>query len=111
MSKQTKATITIDGKSFEYPVLSGTIGPDVIDMRSLYNTAGVFTFDPGYLSTGSCKSAITYIDGDKGELYYRGYPIEQLASQCNFLEVCYLLLRGQLPDAKQEAEFVGIVQK
>jgi citrate synthase len=110
MSKQTKATITIGGKSFEYPVLSGTIGPDVIDIRSLYSTADVFTLDPGYLSTGSCKSAITYIDGDKGELYYRGYPIEQLAANCDFLEVSYLLLRGELPNRKEKDEFDGIVQ-
>ncbi len=84
--------------------MSGTIGPDVIDIRTLYAKTGMFTFDPGFLSTAACKSSITYIDGDKGELLYRGYPIEQLAEQCNFLEVCYLILKnGELPNAEQNA--------
>ena len=80
------------------PVMSGTIGPDVVDIRPLYAKTGKFTYDPGFMSTASCKSAITYIDGDNGVLLYRGYPIEQLAEKCDFLEVCYLLLKGELPE-------------
>src|SRR5213593_3847192 len=95
--------------SVTFPVLPGTIGPEVADIRTLYSKTGKFTYDPGYLSTAACASTITYIDGDKGELLYRGYPIEQLAVQCDFLEVCYLLLRGELPTAAQKAEFVHIV--
>jgi citrate synthase len=98
-----------DGKSIEFPVQSGSIGPDVVDIRSLYAKTGMFTYDPGFLSTASCSSTITYIDGDQGVLLYRGYPIDQLALQCDFLEVCYLLLRGELPNKKQKAEFDGIV--
>src|SRR5690606_34254393 len=78
------AKLTIEDKTYEFPILSGTAGPDVIDIRRLYSDAGVFTFDPGYTSTGSCASSITYIDGDKGELMYRGYPIEQLAEKSHF---------------------------
>ena len=92
-----------------FPVLPGTIGPEVIDIRALYSKTGKFTYDPGFLSTAACASTITYIDGDKGELLYRGYPIEQLAVQCDFLEVCYLLLKGELPNAKQKEEFVQMV--
>lgn len=99
------ATITLDGKSFEAPVMEGTIGPPVIDIRRLYSELGVFTYDPGFTATGSCKSSITYIDGDKGELLYRGYPIEQLAEKSHFLEVCYLLLYGELPTPKQAEDF------
>ena len=107
---EKKATLTLhDGRKIEFPVLSGSIGPDVVDIRTLYGKTGVFTYDPGYLSTASCNSNITYIDGDAGVLLYRGYPIEQLAQHCNFLEVCYLLLYGELPDAKQKNHFVGIV--
>ena len=98
-----------DGKTLEFPVLPGTIGPEVIDIRTLYGKSGMFTYDPGFLSTASCNSTITYIDGDAGVLLYRGYPIEQLAQHCDFLEVCYLLLYGELPDQKQKSEFVGIV--
>src|SRR5579859_5844635 len=98
-----------DGKTLDFPVLSGTTGPDVIDIRALYGKSGMFTYDPGYLSTASCSSSITYIDGDAGILLYRGYPIEQLAQHCDFLEVCYLLLNGELPNRKQKDEFVGIV--
>ncbi|MCX7962534.1 MAG: citrate synthase, partial [Burkholderiales bacterium] len=109
---EKKATLTLpDGRSFEFPVLSGTVGPDVIDIRTLYAKAGVFTYDPGYLSTASCASAITYIDGDQGVLLYRGYPIEQLARQCDFLEVCYLLLNGELPTRRQRDEFVYTVTR
>jgi citrate synthase len=98
-----------DGKALEFPVLSGTIGPDVIDIRSLYGKSGMFTYDPGFMSTASCSSSITFIDGDAGVLLYRGYPIEQLAQHCDFLEVCYLLLNGELPNRKQKEDFVGIV--
>ena len=98
-----------DGRTLEFPVLSGTIGPDVVDIRTLYGKSGMFTYDPGFLSTASCSSAITYIDGDKGILLYRGYPIEQLAQHCDFLEVCYLLQYGELPKRKQKDDFVDIV--
>ena len=110
MTTQRTATLTLDGKTVEFPVLSGTIGPDVVDIRSLYAKTGAFTFDPGFMSTGSCKSTITYIDGDKGELLYRGYPIEQLAKNCNFLEVCQLLLTGELPSAKEKEEFSQVIK-
>ncbi|RTL54542.1 MAG: citrate (Si)-synthase [Bradyrhizobiaceae bacterium] len=98
------ATLTVDGKSVELPVHAGTVGPDVIDIGKLYAQTGMFTFDPGFTSTASCESKITYIDGDAGILEYRGYPIEQLA-QGDFLETCYLLLYGELPTAAQKAEF------
>jgi len=98
-----------DGKSIEFPVQSGSIGPDVVDIRTLYGKTGMFTYDPGFLSTASCSSKITYIDGDEGILLYRGYPIEQLAVNCDFLEVCYLLLNGELPTAGQKKEFDDIV--
>ncbi len=110
MTTQRTATLTIDGKSAEFPVFTGTIGPDVADIRSLYAKTGAFTFDPGFMSTASCKSSITYIDGDKGELLYRGYPIEQLAEKCDFLETCYLLLNGDLPNAKQNQEFHSVIK-
>ncbi|MEJ7930782.1 citrate synthase [Ramlibacter sp. AN1015] len=102
-----KATLsfTNGGPSVELPVYSGTVGPDVIDIRKLYAQTGMFTYDPGFLSTAACQSSITYIDGDKGELLYRGYPIEQLATQCDFLDTCHLLLYGELPDAKAKEEF------
>ena len=93
--------------SCDLPVLSGTIGPDVVDIRSLYADTGMFTFDPGFTSTASCRSKITYIDGDKGILLYRGYPIEQLAEKCDFLEVCYLLLKGELPNGREMEQFVN----
>jgi citrate synthase len=99
--KNTSATLTIGGVSYELPVLSPTAGPDVIDIRKLYAEADVFTYDPGFTSTASCQSDITYIDGDKGELLYRGYPIDQLAEKSHFLEVCYLLLYGELPTAAE----------
>jgi citrate synthase len=112
MSTKT-ATITFnDGKPpVELPVLSGTLGPDVVDIRTLYAKSGVFTYDPGFMATASCRSAITYIDGDKGILLYRGYPIEQLAVQCDFLEVAYLILNGELPTRAQKDEFVSIIKK
>ncbi len=101
MTTQRTASLTLDGKTTEFPVLSGTIGPEVIDIRTLYGKTNTFTFDPGFMSTAACKSSITYIDGDKGELLYRGYPIEQLAEHCNFLETCYLLKNGELPNQDQ----------
>jgi citrate synthase len=93
------------------PIYKGTIGPDVIDIRKLYGSTGKFTYDPGFMSTAACNSSITYIDGDKGELLYRGYPIEQLAVNCDFLETCYLLLNGELPNAEQKKKFVATVTK
>jgi citrate synthase len=99
------ATLTYNNKSVELPVLSGTQGPDVIDIRKLYGDADIFTYDPGFTSTASCESDITFIDGDAGILRYRGYPIDQLADHSHFLEVCYLLLYGELPNARQTAEF------
>ena len=95
--------------SVDIPVYNGSIGPDVMDIRKLYGQTGMFTYDPGFLSTASCQSAITYIDGDKGELLYRGYPIEQLATNCNFLETCHLLLYGELPNAQRKHEFTQTV--
>lgn len=89
----------------ELPVLTGSIGPNVVDVQALYRDTGMFTYDPGFNSTASCRSSITYIDGEQGILLYRGYPIEQLAEQCNFLEVCYLILNGELPNEKELAEF------
>ncbi|HHY51131.1 MAG TPA: citrate (Si)-synthase [Alphaproteobacteria bacterium] len=99
------AKLTIGDKSYEFPVLSGSVGPDVIDIRSLYAKTGMFTYDPGFTSTAACDSSITFIDGDVGELMYRGYPIEQLAESSNYLEVCYLLLYGELPNKAQMADF------
>ena len=103
---EKSATLTIDGNSFEFPVHEGTIGPDVIDIGSLYKNTQCFTYDPGFTSTGACASEITYIDGDEGTLLYRGYPIEQLADQGDFLETCYLLLYGDLPTLAQKENFV-----
>ncbi len=106
-----KATLSFSNgsPSVDLPVYSGTIGPDVVDIRKLYAQTGMFTYDPGFMSTASCQSSITYIDGDKGELLYRGYPIEQLATQCDFLETCYLLLYGELPNPQQKTDFVARV--
>ena len=106
-----KATLSFsDGSpSVDMPVYQGSIGPDVIDIRKLYAQTGMFTYDPGFLSTASCQSAITYIDGDKGELLYRGYPIEQLAVNCDFLETCHLLLYGNLPNETQKKDFTSRV--
>ena len=106
-----KATLSFTNgqPSVEMPVYNGTIGPDVIDIRKLYGQTGMFTYDPGFLSTASCQSAITFIDGDRGELLYRGYPIEQLATHCDFLETCHLLLYGELPNAQRKHEFTQTV--
>ena len=112
MADTTKtATLTIDGKSFDLPVLKPSVGPDVVDIRKLYNDADVFTYDPGFTSTAATDSAITYIDGDKGELLYRGYPIEQLADKSHYLEVCYLLLYGELPNAQEMEQFETTVTR
>ncbi len=110
MTDRTGSIKTPNGKSSELPVLSGTHGPDVIDVRGLYKDTGHFTYDPGYATTASCKSAITFIDGDEGVLLYRGYPIEQLAEHSSYLEVCYLLMYGELPDKEQASEFDEIIK-
>jgi citrate synthase len=106
-----KATLSFSNgtPSIEMPVYSGNIGPDVIDIRKLYAQSGMFTYDPGFLSTASCQSGITFIDGDKGELLYRGYPIEQLANHGDYLDTCYLLLKGELPSEKESADFHKLV--
>ncbi|GBU15000.1 citrate synthase [Polaromonas sp.] len=103
-----KATLSFSNgsPSIELPVYKGSVGPEVVDIRKLYAETGMFTYDPGFLSTASCQSAITYIDGDKGELQYRGYPIEQLATNCDYMETCHLLLYGELPNSAQKADFV-----
>ncbi|MHA1128548.1 MAG: citrate synthase [Alphaproteobacteria bacterium] len=112
MTETTKsATLNIGDQTLNLPIYSPTLGPDVVDIRKLYAQGDVFTYDPGFTSTASCESAITYIDGDKGELLYRGYPIDQLAEKSHFLEVCYLLLYGELPTAAQLNEFVPRVTR
>jgi len=110
MSDRTSSINTPNGKSAELPVLSGTHGPDVVDVRGLHKETGHFTYDPGFASTASCKSAITFIDGDEGVLLYRGYPIEQLAEKSSYLEVCYLLMYGELPNPEQASEFDEIIK-
>ena len=106
-----KATLSFSNgaPSMDLPIYQGTIGPDVVDIRKLYGQTGMFTYDPGFLSTAACQSAITYIDGDKGELLYRGYPIEQLAMHCDYLDTCYLLLKGELPSTKERSDFHKLV--
>src|SRR5690606_32065528 len=94
------------GKSFDLPIIDGTMGPSVVDIRKLYTEHGLFTYDPGYSATGSCQSAITYIDGEEGILLHRGYPIQELAENSDFMEVCYLLLHGELPNAEEKRKFV-----
>ena len=112
-TSDTKATLSFsDGRApLEMPIYAGSIGPDVIDIRKLYAATGMFTYDPGFMSTAACNSAITYIDGDKGELLYRGYPIEQLAAKGDFLETCHLLLNGELPNLEQKKEFDYLVSR
>src|SRR5882757_7868581 len=113
MSEKRTVTITLDGtnKKSVIPLMSGTVGPDVFDIRKIYGELGLFTFDPGYGATASCDSKITYIDGDVGVLLYRGYPIEQLAEKSNFLEVCYLLLNGDLPNPSESKDFeLGVMR-
>ena len=99
------AKLTIGDKTYDLPVMKGSEGPDVVDVRKLYAEADVFTYDPGFTSTASCESKITFIDGDKGILLHRGYPIDQLAEKSSFLEVCHLLLYGELPTAEQATQF------
>jgi citrate synthase len=114
MTMDAKGKVTLnygDNKNLELPVYGGTIGPDVFDIRALYGKTGMFTYDPGFMSTASTQSKITYIDGDAGVLLYRGYPIEQLATSCDFLEVCFLLLNGELPSQDQKDKFVWTVTR
>ncbi|WP_370268451.1 citrate synthase [Nioella sp.] len=111
MADSKTATLTFDNKSFELPIHSPTAGPDVIDITKLYGQAGVFTHDPGFTSTSACESTITYIDGDEGILLHRGYPIDQLAEKSHYLEVCYLLLYGELPTAAQLEDFENRVTR
>lgn len=112
MTTERKATLIIEGQEpVEFSIMTPVHGNDCIDIRSLAAKTGMFTYDSGFLSTAACQSKITFIDGDKGELLYRGYPIEQLAKHCNFLDVAYLLKHGDLPDAKQKLEFVSIIKK
>ncbi|HEY9552849.1 citrate synthase [Allosphingosinicella sp.] len=106
-----KASLTLGGKSYDYDVLSGSVGPEVVDIRTLYGQTGAFTYDPGFTSTASCESAITYIDGDKGILLHRGYPIDQLAEHSSFMEVAYLLLRGDLPSAGELDNFTYTISR
>ncbi|MDG1419136.1 MAG: citrate synthase [Maricaulis sp.] len=105
------ATLNYNGKSVDLPIYSGELGPDVLDIRALYKHTGMFTYDPGFTSTGSCESQITFIDGDEGTLLYRGYPIDQLAEESSFIEVCYLLLHGELPDAQGLDDFDQTIRR
>ena len=112
MTTERKATLNIDGQApVDFPIMSPTHGNDCVDIRTLGGKTGLFTYDSGFLSTASCKSKVTFIDGDKGELLYRGYPIEQLAENCNFLEVAYLLKNGELPNAGQKTDFETTIKK
>src|SRR6185437_3653343 len=104
-AKGKTGTLTVGNKNWDFPVYDGTIGPQVVDIAKLYGESGLFTYDPGFTSTASCESKITYIDGDEGILLYRGYPIEQLAEHGDFLETCYLLLYGELPTPAQKVDF------
>src|ERR1051325_448687 len=106
-----KARLSIGGKDYDYATLSGSVGPDVIDIRKLYAETGAFTYDPGYTSTASCQSAITYIDGEAGILLHRGYPIDQLAENSTFMEVAYLLLHGELPTAGELHDFTYTISR
>src|SRR5204863_7882424 len=108
MEKMTTVKLP-DGRSLEFPVLAGAMGPEVIDIRTLYAKSGMFTYDPGYLSTASCSSAITFIDGDAGMLLYRGYPSEQRAHHCDILEACDPLLNGELPNRRQPNASDGLL--
>ncbi len=111
MSTPHTVTLIIDGKATELPVMTGTHGNDVIDIRSLAAKTGHFAYDSGFSSTASCRSAITFVDGDQGVLLYRGYPIEQLAERCNFMDVAYLLKHGELPNAREKIDFEDVVKK
>lgn len=113
MEHKRSATLDLGNGSepLEFPILSGSMGPDVVDFRKLHARGGVFTYDPGFLSTASSSSAITFIDGDEGILLYRGYPIEQLAKHCDFMEVCYLLMNGELPNSAQKQSFDNTIKE
>ncbi|WP_297481035.1 citrate synthase [Ferrovum sp.] len=111
MNKQGKILLTYEGQQIELPVYASALGPAVIDIRTLAQQLGLFTYDPGFLATASCQSAITFIDGDAGLLYYRGYPIEQLAEHSDFMEVCYLLLNGELPTAQEKETFEASIRR
>src|SRR5947208_16743356 len=104
-------TLGIDGTNHAYKVLEGTVGPEVVDIRKLYNESGMFTYDPGFTSTASCESAITYIDGEEGILLHRGFPIDQLAENSTFMEVAYLLLHGELPTAHELTDFTYTISR
>src|SRR5690606_14315611 len=106
-----KASLTIGDKTYDYPLIGGTVGPDVVDIRKLYGQADIFTYDPGFTSTASCQSAITYIDGDAGILLHRGYPIEQLAENSTFMEVAHLLLHGELPKKDELERFTWTISR
>ena len=111
MSQDAYRLISPDGTESTHTVHSGTTGPDVIDIGNLYREQGVFTYDPGFVATGSCSSDITFIDGEKGVLMYRGYPVEQLAAHSSFIEVCYLLLHGELPTSEQLDAFDTTIRR
>ena len=111
MTDKTVALDDTGGRNFDYPVLDGSVGPEVIDIRKLYAQTGMFTYDPGFTSTASCESAITYIDGDEGILLHRGYPIDQLAEQSTFMEVSYLLLNGELPTSARARHFTYTITR
>ena len=105
------ATLTVGDKSYDFPVLEGTVGPEVFDIRKLYGSAHMFTYDPGFTSTAACESALTYIDGEEGVLLHRGYPIGQLAEHSSFMEVSYLLLNGELPDQGELETFSRTISR
>ena len=105
------AKLTAQGKDFDYKVLQGSVGPEVVDIRKLYADTGMFTYDPGFTSTASCESGLTYIDGDQGILLHRGYPIDQLAEQSSFMEVAYLLLNHELPSGEELDKFNNTITR
>jgi citrate synthase len=111
LNKLPPAVLNIGDKSINLPIIAGSVGPNVMDIRKLYAETATFTLDPGFTSTAACESSITYIDGDKGELLYRGYPIDQLANRSSFIEVCYLLLYGELPSETELADFNNRVSR
>ena len=106
-----QAKLSVAGTELDMPILKGSVGPEVIDIRKMYAQTGLFTYDPGFTSTASCESALTYIDGDEGVLLHRGYPIGQLAEQSSFTEVCYLLLNGELPSKAELATFETTISR
>ena len=110
MTTDHNAQFAVGSETVSYDVLHGSEGPSVVDISTFYKDTGMFTYDPGFTSTAACESKITYIDGDKGVLLHRGYPIEQLAEKSDYLETCYLLLNGELPNAEEKAKFVGTIK-